>query len=292
MINKINIELSDTLDLKENNLAIGFFDGLHIGHKKLIEKTLIDGIPSVLTFSIDMKANIRKSNQLILNEEEKDEMLSSLGVKNEYVLTFNKKTKNASKEDFINFLNRCNPKKIIIGEDFTFSKNAIGKAIDIKNRCKNVKIIKLLTIDNKKISSTEIKRLLNEDIEKANKFLGYDFFINGIVIHGLKNGRKINFPTANIIYPKEKISLLDGVYKTYTTINGTTYKSMTNIGNHPSISPLKERIIETNIFDFSDDLYGKTIKVSFIKYIRPQIKFDSLKDVRTQLIIDKIFCIN
>ena len=139
---------------------------------------------------------------------------------------------------------------------------------------------------NNKIDE-KVKNLLKEKkIEEANKILGYNFYIEGPVMHGLENGRKINFPTVNLEVD-EKI-LPDGVYITKTTVDGKVYKSMTNIGTHPSVSELAKPIIETHLLHFSEFIYDKIIKVEFFKFIREQKKFPSLDALKEQLKKDLI----
>ena len=133
----------------------------------------------------------------------------------------------------------------------------------------------------------EVKSLLKlKKIEEANKLLGYNYYIEGPVIHGLKNGRKINFPTANQEIDEE--ILPNGVYITRTKVKDKIYKSMTNIGTHPTISELDKPVIETHLLDFSEDIYGENVKVEFLKFIREQKKFPSLKDLKEQLTQDCI----
>lgn len=290
-----NITIDDKLDLKDTYLTIGFFDGLHLGHLDLINKAKTKGEVSLLSFSMDMKSLLRnKEKEFLLTKNQKIERLKSLGIKNYIELNFDEKLKNSSKEEFLNFLKMMNPKGIIVGQDFTFSKKAEGKAIDLnvlKNDGIEVYILPLKEKNGVKISSTEIKKLLKENkIEQANIFLSYNFFYDGKVIHGKENGRKINFPTANMKEEKDKIVLNPGVYKTLTIIDNKTYKSMTNIGNHPTIDTLSENIIETHIIDFNKDIYDKNIRVIFISYIRDQIKFDSLLDLKKQLEKDIKIC--
>ena len=137
----------------------------------------------------------------------------------------------------------------------------------------------------------KVKELLNDKkIEEANKKLGYNFYVEGPVMHGLENGRKINFPTLNMEI-NEKL-LPNGVYITRTFIDGKLYKSMTNIGTHPSISELSKPIIETNVINFTDFIYGKIVKVEFLKFIRDQKKFSSLNDLKEQLKKDLILAQN
>ena len=133
----------------------------------------------------------------------------------------------------------------------------------------------------------KVKELLNDKkIEEANKKLGYNFYVEGPVMHGLENGRKINFPTLNMEIDENLLP--NGVYISRTFIDGKIYKSMTNIGTHPSISELSKPIIETNVLNFSDFIYGKIVKVEFLKFIRDQKKFASLNDLKEQLKKDLI----
>jgi riboflavin kinase/FMN adenylyltransferase len=131
------------------------------------------------------------------------------------------------------------------------------------------------------------KELLNDKkIEEANKSLGYNFYVEGPVMHGLENGRKINFPTLNMEIDENLLP--NGVYISRTFIDGKVYKSMTNVGTHPSISELSKPIIETHVIDFSEFIYGKVVKVEVLKFIRDQKKFASLNDLKEQLKKDLI----
>lgn len=282
---KNNTKLDDNI-----SLAIGFFDGLHLGHTVLIDELKnYDSKKAIITFKSDFKATLKKEElNLLLLDEEKDKMLCKLGIDYEYIFESNEEILNTSKEDFLKYLDNQNVKNIIVGEDFTFGKFALGKATDLLTLKSNVIIKPLLEINRTKISTTQIKSLLlKNDIDKANQLLGYNFSISGIVIHGLKNGRKINYPTANINYPINKFKLNSGVYKTITIVNNKEYPSMTNIGTHPTISSLNEDIIESHIFDFNEEIYGKEISIIFKQFIRKQKKFDSLDELKSQLNLDK-----
>ena len=133
----------------------------------------------------------------------------------------------------------------------------------------------------------KVRKLLNEKkIEEANKSLGYNFYVEGPVMHGLENGRKINFPTLNMEIDENLLP--NGVYISRTFIDGKIYKSMTNVGTHPSVSELSKPIIETHVLDFSEFIYGKIVKVEVLKFIRDQKKFASLNDLKEQLKKDLI----
>jgi len=290
------LSFNKAYQLKETALTIGFFDGIHLGHQELIKEVVNSKyVPAVLTFSTDLKSIIQhKKEQLILTESEKEGLLSSLGIQQYYVLPFSKEVMSCSPSDFLNFLTSLNAKEIVVGSDFTFGKNAAGKAgllNELKNR--NIKIVikDLLEVNNEKVSSTTIKNYLRlGQIEKANSLLGYHFFYESEVVKGLQNGRKLGYPTANMNQSDEKINLPDGVYKTQTEIDGKTYASMTNIGTHPTIDQLDKGIIETNVIGFDGNLYGKTIKVSFLSFLREQVKYKSLEELKNQLRIDKDNC--
>lgn len=282
---KNNTKLDDNI-----SLAIGFFDGLHLGHKVLIDELKnYNSKKAIITFKSDFKSTLKKEElNLLLLDEEKDRMLTTLGIDYEYIFESNEEILKTSKEDFLKYLDNQNIKNIVVGEDFTFGKFALGKAGDLLSLNSNIIIKPLLEINKTKISTTYIKSLLlNNEIDKANQLLGYDFSISGVVIHGLKNGRKINYPTANINYPLNKFKLNSGVYKTITIVNNREYQSMTNIGTHPTIASLNEDIIESHIFDFNEDIYGKEITIIFKQFIREQKKFNSLDELKNQLNIDK-----
>ncbi len=289
------LSLDKRYEYQPLSLAIGLFDGLHIGHQELFKETAnSDYETAVLTFSLDWKTSMKSKDGALLTENEKEEMLKSFSIQNELVLPFDERTKNTSKDEFLSFLYSLNAKKIVVGEDFTFGRNKEGKAKDLfelKKLGVEVKILPLLEIEDEKVSSTRIRQLLKKnEIEKARKLLGYPFFYQGKVLHGKENGRKISFPTANIDLEEGKFRLNNGVYMTKTWINGKSYLSMSNIGNHPTIDPLKGAIIETNVFSFDEDLYGKEIRVEFLSFLREQKKFCSISELEEQLKKDKQSC--
>lgn len=291
------LSIKEKYDFPPLSLAIGLFDGLHLGHQMLFKETLSgEGESSVLTFTDDLKNKTKNdASGPLLTEKEKEEMLFFFHIKNEFILPFDEETKNTTKEEFISFLLSLNVRKIVVGKDFTFGKFGQGKADDLlklKDKGIKVVILPLFEVNGEKVSSTRIRTLLNDKkIKEANDLLGYDFFYQGTVIHGKENGRKISFPTANIDLDNKKFRLPNGVYKTRTILNGKSYPSMTNIGNHPTVDPLKSTIIETHIFSLDDDLYGSDIKVEFLSFIREQKKFSSLLELKEQLNQDKEKCL-
>lgn len=270
-------------------LVIGFFDGVHLGHQKLLKAAKCSGAKvAVLTFSDDLTK--LKKQPLLFTQEERANLLYHYGADTIYELAFTDEVKNLSPESFLAFIERLNPSKIIVGSDFRFGKDGAGSYFDIQKFGRNHGIeteaiepeIDINT--GKKISASTIRYyLLHNEIERANELLGFNYYRRGKVVKGLRNGHRIGFPTANLSVDKGLIKLNPGVYKTVTTIDNKKYLSMTNIGNHPTINALCEDIIETNIFDFNEDIYGKTIKVSFLSYLRKQTRFSSLEELQAQL---------
>ena len=281
---KVNIPTN--LCIENQSLAIGLFDGIHLGHKKLIEEMTSSGSKSnILTFS----SKLFKSNLgLLLTNEEKMNKFRNLGINKVFIIDFNDNIKNLSKEDFISFLDKNKLSNIYVGEDFTFGKNKEGKASDLKT-LKNTKvnIVPLLKIDNKKISSTYIKDLLvNGNVELANKYLGYNYYLSSNVISGKARGRKLGFPTINQEVVSRKVLPHLGVYKSYTLVNGKRYLSMTNIGKVPTFNN-EEISIETHVINEDIKLRVNYVTIELVSYIRDEKKFNNEKDLVKQLKIDK-----
>lgn len=281
---KVNIPTN--LCIENQSLSIGLFDGIHLGHKKLIEEmTSSGGKSNILTFS----SKLFKSNLgLLLTNEEKMNKFRDLGIDKVFIIDFNDNIKKLSKEDFISFLDKNKLSNIYVGEDFTFGKNKEGKASDLKklNNTK-VNIVPLLNIDNKKISSTYIKDLLiNGNIELANKYLGYNYYLSSNVISGKARGRKLGFPTINQEVVSSKVLPHLGVYKSYTLVNGKRYLSMTNIGKVPTFNN-EEISIETHVINEDIKLRVNYVTIELVSYIRDEKKFNNEKDLIKQLKIDK-----
>ena len=294
----ITMHTKITAEWKVNGpLVIGLFDGVHLGHQELIQEAKKDQREiTCLTFSSSMAHSIaHKSGGLLLTEDEKEEKLKELGISRELVLPFDKETKNTSKEAFLSFLQSLSPTRIIVGEDFTFGKNIEGKAKDLfslKEKGIEITILSLKEQDGEKISSSRIRRLLLDgNVEKAKELLSYPFFYTGEVKAGKHNGKRIGFPTVNIEVEPLKVKLKEGVYLTKTSVLGHTYLSMTNVGNHPTIDPLSISIIETYLLGFDEEIYGKTIRVEFFAFLRPQQKFNSVNELHSQLQQDRETCI-
>ena len=291
---------SDFNIFEENNkqetvVTIGNFDGLHIGHKKLITTTkkyaLDNNLKSVvITFNPHPLEVIKNAKPFyyIFSEKEKTLEIEKENIDFFIKYPFNKDFASITPDEFIDILiNKLNCKILVVGEDYCFGKNRTGNIDTLQNigREKNIKVIKIpnIIINGERASSTLIRDAINNrNIKKANLILNKPYYILGKVVEGNKLGRTIGFPTANIIPPKNKLLPPDGVYITKTKFNNNIYDSITNIGTNPTVNNL-HRTIETFIFDFNENLYNKIIQVYFYDYIRGVKKFNNIQELKTQI---------
>ncbi len=283
--------------LEENTVVtIGNFDGLHLGHQKLIEeikKIKNDkGFKSVVFSFYPHPIQLIKKSEIrtILSQDEKKKELEKFDIDFFINYTFDNKTMNLLPEDFVKnvLINQLKCKVLVIGEEFKFGKNNMG-SIDELNLLSQKYDFNIITIKHENINNIKISsRLIREDIKNAefnsikNK-LGKEYFIEGKVVSGKKLGRTINFPTANLLPHKEKILPQNGVYITKTEIAGKEYRSITNIGVNPTIDNNNNKIVETYIFDFNQDIYDKTIKVKFYEFIRAEVKFKNIDELKDRM---------
>lgn len=277
--------------MNKNVYCLGFFDSLHLGHRKIIaEGFRRAAVNNSKLYIITFDDGIYKSLNLAVKEiyllRERQEIIKSLGA-NTIVLPSNYAFLQKTAEDFLKYVESFNPESIIAGSDYTFGKGALGNAEYLKtyfeNSATEVVIIDLLQHNGKKISTTEIRRLLTEGrIEEANKLLDSPFFISGKVVNGHENGRKIGIPTANVDFEKEKLIPKIGVYATRTHIGGKIYSSVSNVGSHPTFNDNYVNL-ETHIIGFDKDIYDCDIKVEFFKYLRGVSAYNSKEDLVNQI---------
>lgn len=275
--------------LEKTAIALGFFDGLHIAHQKVITLAVNSGyLPAVFTFSSDINCPEHKKDMLLLNDNDtKYSSIEKLGVKVLIEPSF-ENIQDISAEDFINeyLVKKLNAKVLVCGENFKFGSKALGNVemleqLSAKNDI-GVLVVNSLKNGNMLISSSNIRKaLLNADLKTAKDMLGYDYFWNYVVVKGDKNGRKIGYPTINQNFPYNCIIPKTGVYVSRVDIDGKEYMGVTNIGVRPSVSLVKRPIAETYIIDyFSEELYGTRVKVSILEYIRGEKKFISLNQLK------------
>tara|TARA_B100000886_G_scaffold333894_1_gene288635 strand:+ start:131 stop:1063 length:933 start_codon:yes stop_codon:yes gene_type:complete len=300
---KVTRGLKNALSNYQSILTLGTFDGIHKGHKKIISKLISDSKKSnlrsiILTF-FPHPRNIVSSQKIksINTIDEKIEIFSELELDELIIQDFNKSFSNMSPEEFVKLLvNNLNLKKIIVGYNHRFGNNRsadinILKDFSLKYDFEVLEI-KAFEVDKIKISSTKIRNAINEgNIDICNNYLGYNFNINGIVVKGKSIGKSIGFPTANInVIEEYKIIPKNGVYLARCFLDRNEYYGMMNIGFKPTFGSNK-KTIEINIFGFDKDLYGKNIRIEFLKYIRDEIKFDNAEILQNQLNIDRENCV-
>ncbi len=285
-------------------LTIGTFDGVHLGHQKVLERLTNSAKENnlkstVLTFFPHPRTilNPNKPLKLINSVKERTELLNRSKVDNLIIHPFDKNFSELDPEKYVVeiLVKKLKAKIILIGYDHKFGKNRTADITDLKIYVKKygfkVIEIKAEEISNIAISSTKIRKAISEgNISTAKKYLGYDFSLSGKIVHGKSIGRTLGFPTANIEV-KEEYKLLpkNGVYLIQSVINHNKYFGMMNIGIKPTIKE-SSKTIEVNFFDFEGDLYHKNIEVNIKKFIRDEIKFDSLELLKSQILKDKINC--
>ncbi|MEQ9581760.1 MAG: bifunctional riboflavin kinase/FAD synthetase [Arenibacter sp.] len=282
-------------------ITIGTFDGVHIGHRKILERLInsakvLELKSTVLTFFPHPRMVLQKdvSIKLLNTIDEKIKILEELGIDYLIVHPFTKEFSRLSATQFVRdiLVNDLKTKKIIIGYDHRFGRNrnanindlvAFGNALDFE-----VEEISAQEVDDVSVSSTKIRKALEEgDMKTANMYLGYNYMLTGSIVKGKGLGRKLNFPTANLSIPEEyKLIPKNGVYVVSSVFGNKTVYGMMNIGFNPTVDG-KTKSIEINFFDFDQDLYGKKIQIDIIDRIRDEKKFNSLEGLQTQLKKDR-----
>lgn len=282
-------------------IALGIFDGVHLGHQSVISRALSYkkyGLKTaVFTFSVeDMTLKHGKKLKYIMDNKTKLDIIYSMGVDKIVCPNFNI-IHNMSGEDFAKSIlhNEMNAKTVICGKKFRFGKDASCNVLDLQQYGTkygfNVEIAEPILFESKLISSSTIRELiLKGDIKTANKLLGHDYCINSVVVHGNELGRTIDFPTINQRFASRQVIPKFGVYSSRTTIDDKIYQSMTNIGVKPTISKDNTPIAETHIIGFSGNLYDKTIKVSLNEYIREEKRFNSIDELKKAIYKDVELC--
>lgn len=285
------------LDLNEKYknpivLALGFFDCIHRGHKLLVDTAREYGKThcaesALLTFSNDPSEFLGREKQ-IYGFDDRACVLKNLGLENIITAKFDAEFASLDKERFLDILTEnFNVKAIITGSDYTFGNRAEGDVNYLINYCaqKNIVVITVPfeTYDGCKISTSQMKNLVKSgDIVKLNTLLSEPYFISGEVVSERHVGAKLGYPTANIKISDNRLPLADGVYATILQADGRIHTSVTNVGTKPTFG-IDSESIETYILNFNGDLYGKTVRLSFIARIRDVKKFLTVDDLKAQL---------
>ncbi len=319
---QVHRDIDSLPDFHNAVVTIGTFDGVHVGHRQIINKLKVEalkikGESIIITFHPHPRKIISSAIlgvRLINTLEEKIEVLSGLGIDHLVIVPFTDAFANQPAEDYIrNFLvEKFHPHTIIIGYDHRFGRERLGDYKLLEKVAPQygfkIKEIPKHILEEIAISSTNIREaILHTDIEMANRLLGYTFFFEGEVVHGNKLGRQLGYPTANLrVHDPEKIIPGDGIYAVHVGIDSgaliknedntevnsipienVQYKGMMSIGFRPTVDG-KKRVIEVNVFDFSEEIYGKTMRVYVKKFLRAEVKYNTLEDLVKQIDQDKI----
>lgn len=283
-------------DFYLNNTAVtlGKFDGIHLGHRRLVSEILKsrseNGYETVL-FSFDT-SNI--SNQMsVTTKKERMLLCEEAGIDNVIFYPVNKITMAMKPEIFIKdvIVNRLGAKVVVTGGDFCFGNGRSGNVEMLAKyaACYGYRLIVVDSVmqNGEKVSSSNIKECIGQGkIEQANRMLGYSYFVYGKVVKGNQIGRTIDTKTVNVFPEKNKVLMPNGVYKTNIIIDGEKYKSITNVGECPTVRNNREITVETHVFDFNREIYDSYVKIEFEKYIREERKFLNLEDLKRQILLD------
>lgn len=291
--------ITELPNVNDYGLIIGNFDGVHLGHRKLLKEVVTEckkrgQCMVVLTFVPHPLVTLKNEKSFLLNSYlERRDLLGDQGVQWLVEIPFTRDLSMSSPSDFLDnyILINDRVKSLFLGHDFAFGANKKGDHSFVKDYCVDrsisVEIQKKFTADTDTYSSSLVRKELKKGApKKAARLLGRNFFISGRVIKGVGRGRQIGFPTANISFERERLVPQFGVYGTLCTFRGCTYRSITNIGENPTFDDISGVHVETNIFDFSEDLYGEEIQVSFIEKIRDEEKFTSVNELIEQIKVD------
>jgi riboflavin kinase / FMN adenylyltransferase len=296
------INKSEKFSINNPVITTGTFDGVHLGHQKVILHTINiakkkNGTPVILTFWPHPKLVLGKGDFNLLNTfEEKKQIFKDLGVEHVYFQKFTPEFAQLSSEEYVKtiLVEKFGVHTLVVGYDHQFGKERTGKFETLGDLALkygfSLEKVDALNVNTLSVSSTKIRHLIeNGNVCESNEMLGYNYYIEGTVIEGHKIGRKLGFPTANIkLSDAKKMIPGNGVYAVYAKVNEKIYKGALSIGYRPTFpDQLHEKSIEVNLFDFSDTIYNAAISVYFIKKLREEIKFNKVDDLISQLNLDK-----
>ncbi|MDI9502039.1 MAG: bifunctional riboflavin kinase/FAD synthetase [Tissierellia bacterium] len=286
----------DSLQISKENaiVALGNFDGMHRGHQKLfqiaVQEHRTKGItPSVLLFKTHTREAFRAHYKQLQSLQDKIETAARFGIEKVFLLSFTEQILRLSPEAFVDqiLIQYCNASALVAGTNYTFGYRARGDVLRLsdiaKSRRLDLHIAPEITHNGVMINSTMIRAAVHAgDIRKAAVLLGQPYQIRGIVGPGRRRGRHLGFPTANLQLQFPYCLPPDGVYFTWITIDDTRHPSLTNIGNNPTFEGA-ERKIETYVMDFSGDLYDREVRLDFVEYFRPDMRFDNKEELIAQM---------
>src|SRR5437899_3696830 len=280
-------------------LAIGVFDGVHCGHQTVISTSAehakaANGTPVVVTFDPHPEKVLRPqvAPHLLTATQHKIALIRDLGVAHLLIITFDKQFAGTEPEDFVQQLMRYSRplREICVGHEWSFGKNRRGNLELLKKLGAQFNFdvvgIPQVTVNSELVSSTTIRQALEAgDLTKAAAMLGREYTILGTVVRGDDLGKKIGFPTANLSAHNEQFPP-NGVYFAQAMLDGVIYPGVLNLGCRPTVSSEKDRVLEIHLFDFERDIYGSDLEVRFVRYLRPEKKFESVDMLARQIALD------
>lgn len=288
--------------MKEKTIyALGFFDGVHIGHQALLRecRRLADDTgcrAAAVTFSSHPDTLVfGKTPKLINTIEDRVRLLKENGMDEVVVLPFDKKMRACHWQEFLETLEESyGADGLVCGHDFRFGNHGMGNAALLQDYCKERGIVCAVVpeqlLQGITVSSTHIRNLLEKGaVAEASAFLGHPHILSGSVVSGRKLGRTLGIPTANISIPEEVVDLPFGVYACKATVEGQTYLAVTNIGNRPTVGGHRVTV-EPWLLDFDGDLYGKDLTLAFYRFLRPEQKFPSLDALKAEIMKNAAEC--
>lgn len=281
---------------KQKVMALGFFDGIHVGHAALINKTKqraeeTGAEPAVLTFDVHPDNLVfKKTVPLINSAEDRENILSRcFGIDDVVVIHFNQRVMHMDWQDFIDeLIDEMNLRWIVVGHDFCFGYKGLGTAEKLKAYCAErgvgCDIIPAVCRDGVVVSSTLIRQLIETgEMEKANEYLGHPHTLTDVIRTGYHLGTKMGTPTINMSFPQGVIIPRHGVYAAMAYIDGQEYMSVTNVGIRPTVSDSGNVNVESFLLDFCGNLYGHRARIDFYKFLRPERKFDDVNELAAQI---------
>ena len=285
-------------------VALGTFDGLHRGHLDVIgtakqEAEQTGAKLAVFTFSNHPLEWINPAHVpvALVTPAVKLQLLENLGVDVLIDIPFNQLVADLLPQQFLERLSALNYSCLVVGENFTYGQRGVGNVYTLaaSAQAMGFKLIvrKLVSNNGTIVSSTEIRRLITAgEVQQAAKMLGRSYSISGIVAHGNERGRLLGYPTANLELVDAHVAIpLGGVYAVRAYVDGGVYGGMANIGKNPTFGDVEKPRLETNIFGFSGDIYGKTLTIEFVQRIRGEVRFAGIDALKAQLAQDKLDCL-
>ena len=291
----IDQELAEAASTRDSSLTIGVFDGVHLGHRHLINQLTLEAastrrLAGILTFRNHPASVLRpdSSPKYLMSLDERLRLLKELGVDFVVPITFNLELSALSAEEFIGRLQKhLRMRGLVVGPDFALGRSRKGDVSALtalgKRTGFSVKVVDLLTNKRIRITSTGVRKALDVgDVERAASILGRNFALSGVVVKGAGRGRGLGFPTTNLEVPPVSAIPSDGIYATWAHLGDKCYMAATSIGTRPTFDE-SERTIESFLLDFEGDLYGQEVRLEFVQRLRDELKYTSVEALVEQI---------